>query len=148
MNISKILVINGPNLNMLGVREPEIYGTLTLLQIEEMLKKAAPDNVDLEFFQSNHEGAIVDKIQAAYNQKAGIIINPAAYTHTSIAIADAIKAVSIPTIEVHLSDISTREEFRKRSFIAPSCIAQISGNGAKGYVLALEKLIEYISNAK
>ncbi len=142
----KILVINGPNLNMLGVREPEIYGTLTLEDIEKMLLIAAnTEKIELEFFQSNHEGAIVDKIQEAYGLIEGILINPAAYTHTSIAIADAIAAVALPAVEVHLSDIESREEFRKHSFIAPKCIAQIAGKGADGYRIGLEILIEHIN---
>jgi len=153
----KILIINGPNLNMLGVREPEIYGTLTLAQIEDELRdfveatgssRAAADAVELEFFQSNHEGAIVDKIQEALGHTDGILINPAAYTHTSIAIADAIAAVALPAVEVHISDIESREEFRKHSFIAPKCIAQISGHGANSYRIGLETLIEHIENAK
>lgn len=145
----KILVINGPNLNMLGVREPEIYGTLTLAQIEEKLHAFADvKKIELEFFQSNHEGAIVDKIQEVYGLADGILINPAAYTHTSIAIADAVAAVALPTVEVHISDIESREEFRKHSFIAPKCIAQISGHGVDGYRIGLEALIEHIENAK
>lgn len=143
----KILVINGPNLNMLGIREPEIYGKLTLSDIEKHLVEYSKtfENVELEFYQSNHEGSIVDKIQECYNNKDGIIINPAAYTHTSVAIADAIGAVSIPTVEVHLSDIQTREDFRKISYIQPKCIAQVKGLGEKSYFKALSILHEHLS---
>ena len=144
----KILVINGPNLNMLGVREPEIYGTLTLAEIEKGLLVDAPEGVELEFFQSNHEGAIVDKIQTTLGKADGILINPAAYTHTSIAIADAIAAVALPTVEVHLSDIESREEFRKHSFIAPKCIAQIAGLGADSYKVGLKALVEHINEQR
>lgn len=140
----KILVINGPNLNMLGIREPEIYGSSTLQDIYNMLQAEALDKCELKFFQSNHEGAIVDEIQAAYQKFDGILINPAAYTHTSLAIADAIKAVGIPVVEVHISDISAREEFRQISYIKPFAIAQISGLGIQGYVVGLQKLIEHI----
>ena len=126
----KILVINGPNLNMLGVREPEIYGSLTLEQIKDELEVYAKDldsSIELEFFQSNSEGGIVDKIQSAYNVFDGIIINPAAYTHTSVAIADAIASVNIKTVEVHLSNIYSREQFRHSSLIAPKCLGQVAG---------------------
>ncbi len=144
VKVMKILVINGPNLNMLGIREPEIYGSLTLGQIENELRAIATDGLELEFFQSNHEGAIVDKVQEAYSKMDGILINPAAYTHTSIAIADAIAAVGIPAVEVHISDINTREEFRKHSFIAPKCVAQVSGLGLDSYKVGLNKLIQSI----
>ncbi len=141
----KILVINGPNLNMLGIREPEIYGRKTLADIEENIKSLAnAHNIEVEFFQSNHEGAIVDKIQDAYFNFDGILINPAAYTHTSIAIADAISAVGLPTVEVHLSDINSREDFRKHSYIAPKCISQVAGLGAKSYEVGLEKLYRHL----
>ncbi len=135
----KILVINGPNLNMLGSREPDIYGTKSLDDINSELveySKTLSDNIELDFFQSNHEGDIVDKIQTAGSYDA-LIINPAAYTHTSIAISDAIKSVNLTAVEVHLSNIHSREDFRKKSFIAPSCIAQISGFGKDSYKLAL-----------
>ena len=142
----KILVINGPNLNMLGVREPEIYGKLTLSDIESGLIEYSKKykDTELEFYQSNHEGDIVDKIQDSYKKIDGIIINPAAYTHTSIAIADAILAVQIPTVEVHLSDIESREDFRKISYIAPKCIAQVKGLKEKSYHKALSILYEYL----
>ncbi len=139
----KFLVINGPNLNMLGVREPEIYGKATLCELEEMLKQYLEDkNIEVEFFQSNHEGAIVDKIQAAYGNTDGIIINPAAYTHTSVAIPDAIKAVGISAVEVHLSDVDSREDFRKISYTSPVCIATIKGKHFAGYIEACDILIK------
>lgn len=125
----KILVINGPNLNMLGIREPEIYGSFTLEDIEKELISYAAEldsNISLEFFQSNFEGEIVDKIQSALNCFDGIIINPAAYTHTSVAISDAVAAVGIKTVEVHLSNIYSREEFRHNSYIAPKCMGQVA----------------------
>ena len=133
--MKKILVINGPNLNLLGTREPEIYGRLTLNDIETQLKnKAEQLKVEIECFQSNCEGEIVDKIGLAKNKFDAIIINPAAYTHTSVAIRDAISAVDIATIEVHISNIYSREEFRHKSFISPVCIGQISGLGIDGYL--------------
>ncbi len=140
----KILVINGPNLNMLGIREPEIYGSSTLQDIYNLLEAEALNKCELKFFQSNHEGAIVDEIQMAYKNFDGILINPAAYTHTSLAIADAIKAVGLPVVEVHISDILAREEYRQTSYIKPFALAQISGLGIQGYVLGLHKLIEHI----
>ena len=136
----KILVINGPNLNMLGVREPEIYGAFTLENIQRELEqyaKTLDDSIELEFFQSNFEGEIVDKIQNTLNIFDGIIINPAAYTHTSVAIADAIASVNIKTVEVHLSNIYSREEFRHNSYIAPKCIGQVAGFSKDGYKMAL-----------
>ena len=137
--MKKILIINGPNLNLLGTREPEIYGKLTISDIEKQLKnKAEQLKVEIECFQSNCEGEIVDKIGLAKNKFDAIIINPAAYTHTSVAIRDAISAVDIATIEVHISNIYSREEFRHKSFIAPVCVGQISGLGIDGYLLALE----------
>ena len=137
--MKKILVINGPNLNLLGTREPEIYGRLTLNDIGIQLKnKAEQLKVEIECFQSNCEGEIVNKICSAKNKFDAIIINPAAYTHTSVAIRDAISAVDIATIEVHISNIYSREEFRHKSFIAPVCVGQISGLGIDGYLLALE----------
>ena len=143
----KILVINGPNMNLLGTREPEIYGTTTLEDVNNELSqfsKIIADDIELDFFQSNHEGDIVDKIQNAKNEFQGIIINPAGYTHTSIAIADAIKGVNIPTVEVHLSNIASREEYRKNSFIAPNCLGQITGFKKDGYKLALIGLYDYL----
>lgn len=143
----KILVINGPNLQLLGEREPEIYGTLTLAQICSELEASALQfkSIKLEFFQSNHEGDIVDKIGNSLKAKIdGIIINPAAFTHTSISIYDALKAVGIPTIEVHISNIYKREDFRKHSVSAGACIGLISGLGSKGYCHALSSLVDYI----
>ena len=137
--MKKILIINGPNLNLLGTREPEIYGRLTLNDIDTQLKnKAEQLKIEIECFQSNCEGEIVDKIGLAKNKFDAIIINPAAYTHTSVAIRDALTSVSIATIEVHISNIYSREEFRHKSFIAPVCVGQISGLGIDGYLLALE----------
>ena len=130
----KILVVNGPNLNLLGMREPEVYGTLTLEKInKELLKYAKELGVDIEFFQSNVEGEIVNANQAARQNCAGIVINPAAYTHTSVAIRDAISAVALPAVEIHISNVYAREEFRKDSLIAPVCIGQIAGFGLDSY---------------
>ena len=138
-----ILVINGPNLNLLGKREPEVYGNLSLKDIEEGLRKNFPD-VGLTFFQSNHEGAIIDKLQGAQADGVdGIVLNAAAYTHYSYAIRDAIAAISVPVIEVHISNILLREEFRKESVTAPVCKAQISGFGTEGYRIAVETLIQH-----
>jgi len=138
----KILVINGPNINMLGIREPEIYGKGTLRDLEKMISEKADSlGVEVEFFQSNHEGALVDKIQEAYQKIDGIVINPAAYTHTSVAILDAVKAVGIPTVEVHISDPDTREEFRKISYIRKACIATVKGKGFAGYLEAMDILV-------
>ena len=135
----KILVINGPNLNMLGIREPDIYGSKNFAALEKfILDSAAELNIEVTLYQSNHEGAIVDTIQAAYQQYDGIIINPAAYTHTSVAILDALKAVGIPTVEVHLSDINSREEFRKHSFVSLIAKKTICGLGFDGYKEALK----------
>lgn len=138
----KILVINGPNLNMLGIREPGIYGQTTYNDLVNMIKEYCDKrNIEVDFYQSNHEGDLVDAIQGAYfSHTDGIIINPGAYTHTSIALLDALKAVSIPTVEVHISDVDSREEFRKTSYIRPACIATIAGEGTMGYCKAVEKL--------
>ena len=137
----KILVINGPNINMLGIREPDIYGKATYSDLVEMIKeKAEKENFDVDFFQSNHEGDIVDTIQGAYKEYDGIVINPAAYTHTSVAILDAVKAVGIPTVEVHISDPDTRDEFRKISFVRQACIATVKGKGFNGYLEAIDIL--------
>ena len=139
----KILVINGPNLNMLGIREPEIYGSGTLADLEAMIKtEAGALGVSVEFFQSNSEGALVDAVQSAYGTADGIIINPAAYTHTSVALLDAVKAVGLPTVEVHISDPDTREDFRKASYIRAACIATVKGKGFSGYLDALHILTE------
>lgn len=135
----KILVINGPNLNMLGIREPDIYSSQTFSALEKFIKDSADElDIDVTLYQSNHEGAIVDTIQAAYKQYDGIVINPAAYTHTSVAILDALKAVAIPTVEVHLSDINSREEFRKHSYISLIAKKTICGLGFEGYKEALK----------
>jgi len=144
----KILVINGPNLNLLGKREPGIYGGKSLEEINGALATLAAGNgTELEFFQSNAEGALVDAIQNAAGRFAGIIINPAAYTHTSVAIRDAIAAVALPTVEVHLSNVYSREEFRHKSLIAPVALGQITGFGPTGYELALLGLLGYIKAA-
>ena len=135
----KILIINGPNLNMLGIREPAIYGNNNYAYLCEMIKKACT-GIDYEIYQSNHEGDIVDKIQSALNSVDGIVINPAAYTHTSVAILDALKAVALPTVEVHISDINTREEFRKFSYVSLYAQKTIAGHGFDGYVEAIEYL--------
>ncbi len=138
----KILIINGPNLNFLGLREPHIYGTQTLNDLENLIKDYSQDkNIKVDFFQSNHEGAIIDAIQNAYQKVDAIIINPAAYTHTSIAIADALKAVNIPAIEVHLSDLSNREAYRQISYIRDYCLKTFSGLGFDGYLRAIDYLI-------
>ena len=142
----KILVVNGPNLNLLGTREPEVYGTLTLEKInEELLKYAKELGAEIEFFQSNVEGEIVNAIQAARETCAGIVINPAAYTHTSVAIRDAISAVALPAVEVHISNVYAREEFRKHSLIAPVCVGQISGFGLDSYKLAMLALVKFLN---
>lgn len=138
-----ILVINGPNLNMLGVREPEVYGTATYDDLVALITAEAERlGARVNFVQSNSEGALVDTIQNAYGKADGIIINPAAYTHTSVALLDAVKAVGIPTVEVHISDPDTREEFRKISYVRAACIATIKGKGFEGYLEALRLLIE------
>jgi len=139
----KVLVINGPNLNLLGDREPEVYGIKTLPEIESELTILAREaGVEIEFFQSNHEGTIVEKIQAVRGEAACIIINPAAFTHTSVAIRDALAAVKIPTIEVHLSNIYGREDFRRHSYIAGVAKGQIAGFGAFSYVLAFHAALQ------
>ena len=142
----KFLVINGPNLNMLGLREPSIYGDRSYKALVELIQRVCEDEgVEVEVFQSNHEGAIVDKIQAAYGVFDGIIINPAAYTHTSVAILDALKAVSIPAVEVHISDVSTRESFRQVSYAGMACIKTYMGHGFEGYAMAIRYLKSYLS---
>lgn len=144
----EILVINGPNINMLGVREPQIYGSLTLKDIEfELIEYAKNfEDINLEFFQSNSEGEIVSKIQESFNKKSGIIINPAAYTHTSVAILDAVQSVKIPVVEVHLSNINSREEFRKNSYVSSACIGTVAGFKQNGYKMALFGLYNYLKN--
>lgn len=142
----KIVVIQGPNLNMLGVRDQQVYGPMRLEQIHAQMKDFAEQNgIDIDFYQSNLEGEIVDKIQECYGDADGIIINPAAYTHTSIAIRDAISAVSIPTIEVHISNIYRREEFRQKSMTAPVCTSSIIGFGPFGYHLAMVGMMQILS---
>ena len=134
----KLLVINGPNINMLGLREPEIYGDMTYSALIDYIHTQCSGlEIEVECYQSNHEGALIDKIQEAFGRFDGIIINPAAYSHTSIAILDALKAVAIPAIEVHISDISERESFRQNSYISPVCIKTISGKGIEGYIEAV-----------
>ena len=135
----KILVINGPNLNMLGLREPEIYGNKNYDSLCKMIYSHCEDKgIEVEIFQSNHEGVIVDKIQSAYNVFDGIVINPAAYTHTSVAILDALKAVNIPAVVVHISDVDSREDYRQNSFVRNYCFKTISGNGFAGYLQAID----------
>jgi len=145
----KIQVIQGPNLNMLGIREQNIYGPMKLEDIHKQMKAFADQSgVEIDFFQSNLEGELVDKIQESLGVTDGIIINAAAYTHTSIAIADAIKAVSLPTIEVHISNIYARENFRKKSLLAPVCAGQISGFGPFSYHLAMVAMIQILNEIK
>ena len=138
----KILVINGPNINMLGIREPDIYGKSTYKDLVEMIQAHADKKgVDVEFYQSNHEGDIVDKIQQAYANTDGIVINPAAYTHTSVAILDALKSVGIPTVEVHISKVEERESFRQTSYVSLVAKKTITGKGFDGYIEALDELL-------
>jgi 3-dehydroquinate dehydratase-2 len=144
----KILVINGPNLNMLGIREPDIYGKNTYVDLCNLINDYAKNQcVDVEIYQSNHEGDLVDKIQEAYKKIDGIVINPAAYTHTSVAILDAVKSVGIPTVEVHISKVENREDFRQVSFIRKACIKTITGLGFDGYLRAIDALIENGKNS-
>lgn len=136
-----IMIINGPNLNMLGIREKDIYGKNTYKDLIEMIRTYADQHgIEVDFFQSNHEGALVDCIQGCYQKAEGIVINPAAYTHTSIALLDAIKAVSIPAVEVHISNIFEREEFRHISYVAQACVKSIYGHGFDGYIEAIQYL--------
>lgn len=142
MKNKQILVLNGPNLNLLGTREPEIYGFMTLEKIQSALEeKAQAHNIDIHFEQSNHEGKLIDILQENRNWANGVIINPAAYTHTSIALRDTISAISIPVIEIHLSNVHAREAFRQTSLLAPVCVGQISGFGWQSYLLGLEAFI-------
>ena len=142
----KILVINGPNLNMLGLREPDIYGKTTYKDLIKLIKTHAKDQkIAVTCYQSNSEGALVTKIQKAKGRYDGIVINPGAYTHTSIALLDALKSVSIPTVEVHISDPDTREEFRKTSYIRAACKTTIKGKGLQGYLEAIDFLKETLS---
>ena len=141
----KFLVLNGPNLNFLGIREPGIYGSETYATLLEKIRAhAVARGIEVKLAQSNHEGALVDEIQAAFGDCDGIVINPGAYTHTSVAILDAVKAVNIPTVEVHISDVSKREEFRQISYIRAACIATISGHGTDGYLEAIDLLIAHL----
>lgn len=145
----KISVINGPNINMLGIREPGIYGSDSFEQLcSDIERHAEEKGIEVKLFQSNHEGALVDEIQAAYGAFDGIIINPGAYTHTSIALLDAVKAVSLPTVEVHISDVSSREDFRQVSYIRAACVKTICGHGIKGYIEAIDFLIENYGDKK
>lgn len=139
----KILVINGPNLNMLGIREPQIYGKDTYSDLCDLITDYADKKgIEVKLFQSNHEGALVDEIQAAYGHFGGIVINPAAYTHTSVALLDAVKSVGIPTVEVHISAVENREDFRQVSFVRQACIKTITGLGFDGYLRAIDTLID------
>lgn len=141
----KILVINGPNINMLGIREPEFYGRETYADLVKKIENYCGEKgVYCELFQSNHEGDLVDKIQQAYGNFDGIVINPAAYTHTSVAILDAVKAVSLPTVEVHISKVEEREAFRQISFVREACVNTITGLGTDGYLRAVDFLVDYI----
>lgn len=145
----KILVINGPNLNMLGIREPGIYGTGTFSDLLRLLEDTArEEGLEVIQYQSNHEGDLVDKIQWAYGTADGIVINPAAYTHTSVAILDALKAVSVPAVEVHISDVDAREPFRQISYAGMACIKTIKGHGLEGYREAIQYLKSYLTSAK
>ena len=142
----KLLVINGCNINMIGIREPELYGTATYADLVKMIEDHARETgLDIEVYQSNHEGDIVDKIQQAYGKIDGIVINAGAYTHTSIAILDALKAVKIPTVEVHITDPDARDDFRKVNFVRPACIHTIKGQGLKGYLEAIDHLKDHLS---
>lgn len=138
----KIMVINGPNMNLLGLREPEIYGKQTYADLVETISRRADElGIEVSFVQSNHEGALVDAIQSAYPDTDGIIINPAAYTHTSVAILDAVKAVGIPTVEVHMSDVKSRDDFRQVSYIRSACVATFMGKGFGSYLEAMDLLV-------
>ena len=142
----KLLVINGPNLNLLGLREPAIYGSQNYAALCELIETACKErNIDVEIFQSNHEGILVDKIQDAWKKVDGIVINPAAYTHTSVAILDALKAVAIPAVEVHISDVSAREPFRQLSYAGMACLKTYKGLGFAGYVAAIDWLQQYLT---
>ena len=144
----KIYVINGPNLNMLGIREPDLYGKGTYKDLCNLIEQQSKRfNAEVIFYQSNHEGCLVDKIQEAYFDKAdGIIINPGAYTHTSVALLDAVKSTKLPTVEVHISKVEEREDFRQTSYIRKACIKTITGEGFDGYIHALEVLSQYLEN--
>ena len=142
----KLLVLNGPNINMLGIREPGVYGKQSYAELLRLLDQWAQElGVEMEHYQSNHEGCLVDKIQEAYGKFDGIVINPAAYTHTSIAILDALKAVALPAVEVHISDVSQREDFRQISYAGRACVKTIMGQGLDGYRQAMAFLKKYLS---
>ena len=139
----KLCIINGPNLNFLGIREPAIYGHTTYAELcKQIQAHADTHHIDVEIYQSNHEGALIDKIQECYNKVDGIVLNPAAYTHTSVGLLDALKAVGIPTVEVHLSDVSKREDFRQISYVRAACVKTITGKGIDGYMEAMDYLAE------
>ena len=145
----KLLVLNGPNINMLGIREPGVYGKETYAALlEKILSHCAEKHVEVKCFQSNHEGALVDEIQAAYGKFDGIVINPAAYTHTSVAILDAIKAVRLPTVEVHISQVELREDFRQVSYVREACFETITGMGIQGYRKAILDLADHLRSPK
>lgn len=148
MTARKALVINGPNLNMLGIREPAIYGSNTYAELVRICREsgAAAGFAEVEVFQSNHEGSIIDKIQAALGTFDGIVINPAAYTHTSVGILDALKAVGLPAVEVHISDVDARETFRQVSYAGMACFARVTGEGLQGYAHALELLAQELNH--
>lgn len=142
----KILVLNGPNINMLGIREPDHYGKETYSDLVNKIESYCKEkHISVDFFQSNHEGALVDRIQQAYGNTDAIVINPAAYTHTSVAILDAVKSVSIPTVEVHISKVEEREDFRQISYIRQACVKTITGLGTDGYLRAIDYLCEYLN---
>ena len=139
----KLCIINGPNLNMLGIREPDIYGRTTYADLCKTIRDHADKrSIEVEIYQSNHEGDLVDKIQSCNQTVDGIVINPAAYTHTSVALLDAVKAIGVPTVEVHISDVSKREDFRQISYIRAACIKTIAGHGIQGYLEAMDTLLE------
>ena len=144
----KILVINGPNINLLGIREPDIYGRTTYADLCAMIRNHAADKgVEITLYQSNHEGDLVDAIQQACGTQDAIVINPAAYTHTSVALLDALKAVALPAVEVHISDPDSREEFRRVSYVRSACVKTICGHGLNGYLEAIDFLIDHLSEA-
>jgi len=145
----KILVLNGPNINMLGIREPAIYGKENYASLIAKIQNYANERgIELKILQSNHEGVLVDAIQESYKKVDGIVFNPAAYTHTSVALLDALKAVGTPTVEVHISDVSKREDFRQISYVREACIATISGHGTDGYLEAIDLLVEHKKSKK
>ena len=145
----KILVLNGPNINMLGIREPDIYGAQNYAELCRMIEEHCQrKGIEVKLFQSNHEGVLVDRIQAAYGAVDGIVFNPAAYTHTSVALLDALKAVGIPTVEVHLSQVEKREAFRQVSYVREACIATVTGEGIQGYLHAMDLLLSHLEGRK